>query len=241
MARAIKIYRVFSETVRREYGLRRAERKGALTPEVRKTAMVEWANDLLDIVGVNVSSNRPALERPSLFVGNHISYLDIPLLMSQLPVNFVAKKELASWPIFGTAMKAVGTVFVEREAKDSRKNIGATIAPYLLEQGRSVVIFPSGTTTMYEERPWRWGAFRLAKEYGIPIIPFRLKYEPLRKAAYLLEDSFPTHLWGLLGEKKIEARLEFHPPVEVTDPEKDAERWWNWTKTISWTSLPEQS
>ena len=55
-------------------------------------------------------------QRPMIFVGNHISYFDIVLLMSTVPgISFVAKKELASWPIFGHAAKKTKTIFVQRE------------------------------------------------------------------------------------------------------------------------------
>ena len=127
-------------------------------------------------------------------------------------------------------MRRVRTVTVERDSKDSRANISAAIVPMIKEKHQSVAIFPSGTTTQFEEKPWRWGAFRIAYENQIPVIPFRLTYRPLRASAYLLEDTFFPHLLKLLKHEKIEATVEFHPPVQITHIESDTKKWWHWSK-----------
>ena len=230
MWRAHKAARVFLETAWHTHALRSAERRGRLPRDVLHGTMTSWARSLLSVLGVELRGNHPRLEEPSILVGNHLSYLDIPVLMSVAPVVFVAKRELASWWIFGPAMKSVGTVFVDRESRESRKNIGASLTPQLLEKRQSVVIFPAGTTTLHEDKPWRWGAFRLALELGIPVVPFRLRYTPARRAAFLLEDRFLPHFWSLLKERRIGAELEFHPPVRITDPERDAAAYWNWSR-----------
>lgn len=231
MGRGSKAFQIFAETTKRVRILQRDEASASgVSLEERHLRMGKWARDLLSIIEIDVKSNEVPLSRPSLFVGNHVSYLDIPVLMSQTPVVFVAKRELASWPVFGTAMKSVGTIFVNRESKESRKSVAATVAPYLLEKKQSVAIFPAGTTTLNEDKPWRWGAFALAKEHRIPVVPFRLTYHPLRAAAYLMEDSFPVHLWKLLGSGEMRVEIEFHPGIMVEDPAHEAMRWWNWVK-----------
>lgn len=228
MPRLKKSYQIASETVHRIRTVNRAEqRTGGCPLKLRHLHMTGWARRILEIMNVTVESNLPSYDRPALFLGNHVSYLDIPVLLSTVPVVFVAKKELGAWPLFGTAMRCVGTVFVERECKESRKNIGATVAPYVLERDQSIALFPSGTTTLNEEKPWRWGPFQLAKDFQLPVIPFRLRYEPLRETAYLLEDTFVPHLWKLLRHR-VTARLEFHEPVFIERPEKDALYWHRW-------------
>lgn len=191
----------------------------------------DWANGVLDAMNLDVTViGEPERATPHIFVGNHISYLDIPLLMAKAPVVFVAKKQIGYWPIFGTACRKIGVAFVDRSAKDSRGAVAHAVAKSIQKRKQSVVLFPSGTTCIDEERPWRWGAFKIAQLYGIPIQPFRLMFSPLRKAAYIDDDTFAPHLWRLMGERRIETRLEFHPPVMVTDPEAECLKWWQWSR-----------
>jgi 1-acyl-sn-glycerol-3-phosphate acyltransferase len=193
--------------------------------------MLKWAALMLDTLGVQLERRGDtALAQPALLVGNHVSYLDIPILMASLPVVFVAKKQISRWPVFGDACRSVGTVWVERESGASRRNAGEAIGPYILREQRSVAIFPSGTTTTDESKPWRWGAFLIAKRYGIPIRPFRLRYEPVRVAAFIQDDLFPVHLLKLLASPSVKASIEFHAPVQVEDPEADCRRWWEWSR-----------
>ena len=200
-------------------------------PETLRGYIDQWANGVLDIVKMKRKRlGEPARGEPVLLVGNHISYLDIPLLVSQTPAVFVAKKEVASFPVFGAAAKSIGTLFVERESKNSRQQISDAVAHCLKIRRQSVAMFPSGTTRMDESEPWRFGPFKIAKEKNIRIQPFRLRYTPMRTAAYLMEDLMLTHLWKLVDSPGLEATIEFHEPVDVTDPEKDAAKWRDWTR-----------
>lgn len=186
---------------------------------------------MLKTLNVEVTTSGDSVERhPVILVGNHISYVDIPLLMKVAPVVFVAKRQLQRWPIFGAAATSVGTIYVDRDSKGSRNSAIASILPALKENGQSIAIFPSGTTTMDEAKPWRWGAFRLAKACRVPIQPFRIRYTPVRKAAYLLEDVFFPHLFNMLDGSVLKAHVEFHTPIEVSSPETDAAKWWEWSR-----------
>ena len=199
--------------------------------EVLHPEMKAWAARVLDIIGMKRHvTGVPQLSEPVILVGNHISYLDIAFLMSVLPIVFITKKQIGSWPLFGTACRVVGTVFVDRDSAESRKKASDAVIPCLRERRQSIGVFPSGTTTMDESKPWRWGIFQIAKQNNVPIQPFRLRYAPLRRAAFLMEDSFVPHLWTLLSQGGCDAFIEFHEPVMVTDPEKDAQRWWEWSR-----------
>jgi lyso-ornithine lipid O-acyltransferase len=193
--------------------------------------MKKWADEVLSNLNLHVlKTGASPATTPTLFLGNHISYLDIPVLISLAPVSFVAKAELKRWPLMGASAALIGTVFVQRSSKDSRRNAGSAIAACLQNRKQSVALFPSGTTTIDENQAWRWGAFEIARAYDIPIQPFRICYRPLRQAAYLDNDMFVTHLWRLMKEKRIEAFVEFHEPVRVQDPKEDSLRWWRWSR-----------
>jgi 1-acyl-sn-glycerol-3-phosphate acyltransferase len=190
-----------------------------------------WAYKVLGILGVEVTIKGTASrERPTIFVGNHISYLDIPVLMSQAPqANFVAKAELASWPLFGHGMRESETIFVKRESVESRGQVRETLLA-AVRAGKSVAVFPSGTTSLREDIGWRPGAFRLAEDSGVPLQAFRLRFTPIRDVAYIDDDSFLPHLMNLCRLKAIHAEIEFAPPETVTDWKASLARWHAWSR-----------
>jgi 1-acyl-sn-glycerol-3-phosphate acyltransferase len=192
----------------------------------------KWAHEIMKRLNVELKTEGEIGQHsPMLLVGNHISYLDIPILTSTVKsISFVAKQELASWPVFGSAAQKIDTVFVKRENMDSRNLARESIKQALLK-GKRVVIFPSGTTCMLENTSWKKGAFEIAKELNVPIQPFRINYFPLRSVAYIDKDFFPVHLYNLAGLKKISANLEFHSPVFVREAILECEYWRKWSQT----------
>jgi len=209
--------------------LRLSRKRGAPIPQLQK----DWTRETLRRFRIEVDQRgEAAAHQPLLLLGNHISYLDIPLLMNAVDdVSFVAKKELAAWPIFGRGARAINTIFVERGCASSRQNAREAIREGL-RQGRRIVLFPSGTTCMNESKAWRHGVFEIAHEMGVPVQPFRLTYSPLREVAFIDDDLFFPHLYNLTRLGQIRARLEFHPPVTITDPARDSRHWQNWAQEI---------
>lgn len=192
-----------------------------------------YASEMLKLANIKLNQiGQFEKHQPALFVGNHLSYLDIPVLVSAAPVVFVAKKEILRWPIIGKAAKYAGTVFVKRSSKKSRRQTLEALRESLVDKRQSIAVFPSGTTSLNEHIPWRWGTFEVAKAINVPIQPFRLTFKPLRKVAYIDDDIFVAHLWMLLLLDEIEIHLEFGKPFYVNDPQTDAERVWKWTREI---------
>lgn len=219
-----KFVRIFKITAKALRSANKYESKhGPLTKEELQKRLLAWSREVLSGMHLDIEIRGEAHpEDGVLMVGNHISYLDIPLLMASVPVVFVAKEEVSKWLIIGPASKKAGTVFVKRESSTSRAETAKAIRNSLLDDRQSVAIFPSGTTAIDESKPWRKGAFAIAAEHGIPVQPFRITYEPLRSAAYIERDFFPVHLWKLLSSKRtIKAVLEFAPVRYIKDPVKE--------------------
>jgi lyso-ornithine lipid O-acyltransferase len=194
---------------------------------------MEWAKSSLQNLGVELKViGEPISQEPMLFVGNHLSYVDIPLLLSCAPISFVAKEELSHWPIIGEACRAARIVFVKRDSVESRKVTIQKIADSCLHLKQSICIFPSGTTSVEESKPWRRGAFEIARAQGIKVQPFRINYHPREQVAFVGDDALVPHLWRLLRFKKIVAEIEFHPPVEVRDSDESCQYWQNWAREI---------
>lgn len=136
-----------------------------------------WFNKLLKLAGVEVTvtgkENLP--EVPCVFIANHRSYYDIPLMMTQLgtAIPLVSKIEVQKFPIVNKWMELLHCLFLDRE--DPRQGIRViNDAAALIEQGYCVGIFPEGTRYKGEEGeigPFLGGAFRIASKSGAPIVP----------------------------------------------------------------------
>lgn len=88
---------------------------------------------------------RPEGERARLVLANHVSWLDIPVIGSLRPMSFVAKSEIAGWPLIGHLAKLQRTVFIERARKAATAEVNQEVARRL-KGGEAIVLFPEGTT-----------------------------------------------------------------------------------------------
>ena len=137
-----------------------------------------WSRQILHITGVQLLveglDNIPK-DTACVFVGNHRSYYDIPILLTALdaPHGILAKEELEKIPLLNRWMKLLGCVFVKRD--DIRASVKAlNDATAIVESGRSFVIFPEGTRYKGEEGgagEFKAGAFRIAIKTGAPVVP----------------------------------------------------------------------
>lgn len=166
------------------YGeLRRGERALAAGDTETVRQLVEkhiphWSRGILKVTGVQLSveglDNIPR-EGPCVFVANHRSYYDIPLLLASLdkPHGILAKEELEKIPLLNRWMKLLGCVFVQRD--DVRASVRAlNDATAIVEGGKSFIIFPEGTRYKGEEGgagEFKNGAFRIAVKTGAPVVP----------------------------------------------------------------------
>ena len=166
------------------YGvLRRAERALAAgdmdtVEQIINKHIPHWSRGILKVTGARLvvegQENIPK-DGPCVFVGNHRSYYDIPLLLVALdaPHGILAKEELGKIPLLNRWMKLLGCVFVQRD--DVRASVRAlNDATAIVEGGRSFVIFPEGTRYKGEEGgagEFKAGAFRIAIKTGAPVVP----------------------------------------------------------------------
>ncbi len=99
------------------------------------------------ILGVRITVvGRVAEQQPLLILANHVSWLDIAVITAVMPVVFVAKREVASWPIVGLLAKLQRSVFVDRSHRRSTEQVNKTIAARLAA-GDKVVVFAEGTSS----------------------------------------------------------------------------------------------
>ena len=119
---------------------------------------------LLLLFGVRFTiDGRLSKSRPLLLVANHVSWLDIVVLGSIAPLSFVAKSEMASWPVFGTLAKLQRTVFVKREERRKVGQQASEIANRMTAR-EIMVLFPEGTTSDgHQLLPFKTPLFEAAK------------------------------------------------------------------------------
>jgi 1-acyl-sn-glycerol-3-phosphate acyltransferase len=103
---------------------------------------------LLRIVGVRVTvQGALKLNVPLVVVSNHISWLDIMVISASFPCYFIAKSEIADWPIFGFLAKMQNTIFVNRKARGSQIGEQVNDIASVLKQKKTIILFPEGTTS----------------------------------------------------------------------------------------------
>ncbi|MBM3538251.1 MAG: 1-acyl-sn-glycerol-3-phosphate acyltransferase [Alphaproteobacteria bacterium] len=168
--------------------------------------------------------------RPTLFVANHISYLDIEVLSAVVETSFVAKREIASWPFFGWLARLQRTVFVERR-RHGVEGERDELARHLEERG-NIVLFAEGTSGDGNRLlPFKSALFSVAerKVGDAPLVvqPVTIAYtrldgmplgRPLRPfIAWYGDMDLAPHLWFALGLGRITAVVRFHPPVTLAE------------------------
>lgn len=113
-------------------------------------------------------------KRPAVFVFNHQSKADVVIIARLLRRDFagVGKKEIRSTPIIGKTLELAGTVFIDRENASSAIEAMRPLVDAMRKAGKSVVIAPEGTRTVSPRlAPFKKGAFHLAIQAGVPIVP----------------------------------------------------------------------
>ncbi|MDR3606100.1 MAG: lysophospholipid acyltransferase family protein [Oligoflexia bacterium] len=187
----------------------------------------KWAADVLKTLGFELTVNgSPPLDGACILVGNHVSYLDIPVVMaSEAAAVFIAKDDLLKWPLIGVGAKGIGTIFVSRKSGADRSAAREAVAERLSQPGGDkVVVFPSGTTTLDESKPWKRGIFEIAKASKIPVQLFHIQYHPTRESAYIDDDNLLVQMSGLSKVKNKTATLTWLDRYdEIDDPAVFAE------------------
>jgi len=148
-----------------------------------------------------------------LWVANHISWLDIIALGSLLPCQFLAKGDVAEWPVIGYLAKGIGTLFVKRGDAGQTTSTAEQMV-WRLRQGKRLLLFPEGTTTNGEKLLRFHGKlFQPAQRAGVGVQAVALRYagEANRLAPFIGDDAFLPHLLTLLGADPLELRVNFCP------------------------------
>jgi len=182
------------------------------------------------ILGLRVRRiGRPTPSRPVLFAANHISYLDITVFGSLIAGSFVAKTEVASWPLFGWLARLQRSVFIDRRVRSTarqRDSIAGRLAA-----GDALILFPEGTSGDGNRvLPFKSALFSVADHAAagpVTVQPVSIAYTrldgiPIGRGLRPLFAWYGTmtmapHLWRVLGLGAVEIVVEFHPPTTLAN------------------------
>ncbi len=187
------------------------------------------------VLGLRIVENgpKPPAGKGVLVVANHVSWLDIPVIGSLMPLTFVAKSEVASWPLFGQLARFQRTLFIDRSRRAATADISADMGARLAS-GEAIVLFAEGTTgdgtRILPLRSSLLGAVREAIDSSggtdeITVQPLTITYlgrnglpggraDRLRLAWYGDTELMP-HLKDMLSGGPIDVALTWGQPIRM--------------------------
>jgi len=187
----------------------------------KKKYVQNWCGQLLDIFQVRLEVFGGTIDDqfPALVVSNHISWLDIHVLNAYLPLRFVSKKEVSTWPIFGVMAKKIRTLFIDRQTKGDSRNISNAIVE-AFKDGDQTCIFPEGTSSDGTKvLPFHSGLFQSVINTQVPCIPVAISYQSVKTKkistapAFIGEMSLLQSIQSTLRESPLVVRLDIGEPL----------------------------
>jgi 1-acyl-sn-glycerol-3-phosphate acyltransferase len=185
-----------------------------LKTEQRHQSIRHWCKQLLGIFNMRLSViGAERLEDTHyLMAANHISWIDIHVINAFKPHYFVAKSEVASWPIFGWMAKQLGTLFIERGKSNSIRNMIQEIAEQLSQ--KAICIFPEGTSTDgWQVAPFKPNLFEAAIVASAPVYVLTIQYFYLQTGkkttapAFIGDMGLVDSMWNLICSPPICAQI----------------------------------
>lgn len=179
------------------------------------------------VLGIRVEVVGKAAERgPLLIAANHVSWLDIVVLSAVAPVSFIAKKEVAAWPFFGSLARLQRTVFVDRNRRHATGGARDEMRERL-KAGDVLVLFAEGTSGDGRSvLPFKSSFFGAAEVPGVLVQPVTLAYRGQRNLpmnrrtlpsyAWYGDMDLVPHLLGAVRSGPIEVTVVCHEPLSLS-------------------------
>lgn len=174
-----------------------------------------WARLLRQILGMRITVSGPIPRGPCLLVCNHLSYVDIIGLLAVLPVRFLAKREVAHWPLIGPLARSVGTLFIDRTR---RLDVARAIDEMrgVLTRRQPVVVFPEGTSSDGTAvLPFKPSLFAVAIDAAVPVRCAAIAYatpdscQPAPAVCWWGDMELLPHLLALLAIPSFRMAIRF--------------------------------
>jgi 1-acyl-sn-glycerol-3-phosphate acyltransferase len=200
----------------------------------RNSHFKTWARLVTWLLNITINRANVAPPTPFLLVANHLSYIDIIVLASQLNCAFVAKSEVSTWPFIGWLCRLTDTVFIDR--RQHRNLVDAMNEVHQsINQGLGVILFAEGTSTNGEHvAPFKSSMLELAARTRIPVYYASISYETMidepsanTSVCWWGDMTFSSHFFRMLQLSGFEAVLKFgRDPIVATDRRVLAAKLW---------------
>jgi lyso-ornithine lipid O-acyltransferase len=204
-------------------------RHGGKFPQLERSRWLQWcARRSLRVFSVTFESHGPC-PQAGLLVCNHLSYLDILVLVALTPAVFVSKSEVKNWPVFGWFARRSGTLFVDRSRRRDVTRMNAEIQ-HALDGGNVVVLFPEGTSWNGREiLPFKSSLLEPIVGATHPLSVGRITYaleagSVENDVCYWGDMTFFPHLVNLMKQRRVSARVGFAPVSKPASERKELAR-----------------
>lgn len=184
-----------------------------------------WSADLLKILNIHLSATKHMQTSPGIVVSNHISWLDIFVLNAVMPMRFIAKSEVKSWPVIGWLCTRAQTLFIERGRARNAAHINNQVTALLLN-GACVAAFPEGTTTDGTDvGVFHASIMQPAIEACAHIYPVAIRYQDTlgvhsTAPAYIDDLPFAASLFNVLSCPNLHVHLHVTPSISAAHSDR---------------------
>lgn len=208
---------------------------GDLSRRWRNFHFRTWAQTVAGIAQMRISLQGVPPRGSFFLVTNHLSYLDVVVFAATLDCIFIAKSEVARWPIIGFLCRRVKTIFIERRRRRNIPEVLAAIKRSMAD-GMGVVLFAEGTSTKGETvAPFKPSLLEVAARRHIPVHYASLSYRtvpgqtPAQQAiCWWGEMTFLNHIYTLLQIPRFEVNVVFgEQPIREEDRKILAKKLWS--------------
>ncbi len=195
--------------------------RGTLPPRGIQSRITRWWHrSVAKSLGIPVRAYGAPRDEATLFVSNHISSFDIPALGSVLPVRFLSKIEVKSWPLMGWLATRAGTLYIERGSREAAVKTNEIMAE-ALSLKHNVVLFAEGTTTDGNVKRFHSRLMQSAVDSGAYMQPVAICYpdpdgNKVHPAALYINDmSFAESTKRMLTSRQLEVEIHFGKAVSA--------------------------
>lgn len=176
------------------------------------------------VLGIRIVSSGFAYgAKPNLIVANHVSWTDIIALTSVTPSTFLAKSEVATWPLLGALARLQGTVFIRRGDRRQIASVNAELNG-VLRNGENLVIFPEGTSThgVMEPRfnPSHFAVTQFTDAAILPVAIFYADDTGQADVGWYGDMTFLPHLWRLMQMRGVECHILFGDAIHTREADR---------------------
>jgi len=217
----LRVYRIIRVSLHLLQGLATIALVFPAVSRARREALIRrWSAHLVQLCGVQARVRGTVHEHTSrglVIVANHVSWLDIFVINSIQPARFIAKAELARWPLIGWLIRGVGTLFIDRSSRRHLHEANQRIED-ALRGGDVIAIFPEGAVTR-ELQHFHGSLLQPAIDCAVPVQPIAIRYCDAAGApstvTHYVDVPFLASLWRIVGAEGVQVQATIAPALDT--------------------------